>query len=134
MSGTNYGRSCSQWLRCAIIRVEAEAARLKVLGAGRFDPQVTALLDASFILHGLIYLDPDSKRLHVAPPELNPAPSLLPGEAVYKTWLRSTLVACLLAEGKAAGITSRKLLSHISTDKLAHRLAEVRQAAAAVSA
>ena len=131
------GRTASQWLRCAVFRLEAQAKIQEVLHPQeRFEPYRMQCLSALALLNDLRYFDPDSKRLHVAAPVLNPAPPLLPGEEDYRGWLRSSLVMALIAEGpdgKFKTSTSRKILSHLATSKLAHMLAEVRQGGTAAA-
>lgn len=72
------------------------------------------------------YYDEDRARLHMALPELNPAPALLPHELDYQTWRRDSLAMALVQENP--NLTDYKLLSHLPKNKLARMLAETRQA------
>jgi hypothetical protein len=121
------GRTAAQWLRAAAAYCHfmsgADWRRLSN-SQQRNDSTYLYYLGGKRLLLTALYAE-DEPGIHVVLPSLSPVPPKLPGEVALLALPRPVLVRQLMAENSA--LTSRRILSALSRQKLAHMLADTRE-------
>ena len=125
--GVVFGRSVRDWHEGVLAYCDRQVQKLP-RGERRFSLDALHFNTIGYTMRSVRYADPEAERVHLMPPVLEheKVPALLPHEATYQTWKRRDLALHLVNE--SSKYSDAKLLSHLSTNKLARMLAEVRLA------
>ena len=121
------GRNGLQWLKSAIGYCAWRAGLDWRRSSQRNDPDRWYYLDAIRLMTDVLYTVPKGPAF--ALPDFSPSPT--PAELRYREMKHSALVAALMRENPR--LTSRRTLMHLSREKLAHMLDDIRRAAVEIA-
>lgn len=127
--GVVFGRSARDWHEGVQAYCDRQIQKLP-RGERRFSAEAVHFNEIAYTMHSRRYADPENERIHVVLPPLEheKAPALLPRELEYRGWNRRDLAQHIIDESSDPAVNDVRMLSHVSKEKLARRLAGIRLA------